>query len=50
MSRIDVRANQFNAVAVVDSETDAAIELEGSGVTSVVDENGKERDMQRLLE
>ena len=46
---IDARRNRFNAVAVVDSETDATIKLEGSGVTSVVDGNGGELDMKRFL-
>ena len=46
---IDVRDNHFNAIAVIDSKTDATIKLEGSGVTSVVDEGGEEVDMQRFL-
>ena len=46
---IDVRGNHFNAVAVVDSETHDPVDFEGSGVTSVVDENGKELDIQQFL-
>ena len=46
---ISARRNQFNAVAVVDSETRAPINLQESGVTSVVDENGREQDMHRFL-
>ena len=47
---INAQGNQFNAVAVIGSKTDAAIKLRGSGVTSVVDENGKEMDMNRFFE
>ena len=39
---INARGNNFNAVAVVYSEVYAHVNLQGSGVTSVVDENGKE--------
>ena len=46
---IDVRGNHFNAISVVDSKIHATIKLEGSGVASVVDENGGEQDMQRFL-
>ena len=46
---IDVRGNHFNAIAVVDSEIHVIIELKGSGVTSVVDENGEELDMEQFL-
>ena len=46
---MDMRNNHFSAVAVVDSETDATIQLQGSGVTSVVDENGKEIDSKPFL-
>ena len=49
MSTINAQGNQFNALAVVDSETDANILLRGSGVTSVVDENGEEQDMTRFM-
>ena len=49
MKRIDARGNPFDAVAVVESETLAWIMLHGSGVNSVVDENGKEVSMKRLL-
>ena len=47
---INVRKNFFNAIAVVDSQTRAQIQLDGSGVTSVVDENGKELDNKRFFE
>ena len=43
------QGNQFNAIAVVDSNLRAIIKLEGSGVTSVLDENGRERDMELFL-
>ena len=46
---INAQGNNFNAVAVVDSETCATIRLQGSGVTSVVDENGKAQDMKQFL-
>ena len=49
MKIIDARGNHFNAIAEVDSRTDAAISLEGSGVTSVVDEKGREEDMGQFL-
>ena len=42
MGFINVEANHFNAIAVVNSEVRAFINLEGSGVASVVDENGRE--------
>ena len=47
---IDVRKNFFHAVAVVDSQTRAQIQLDGSGVTSIVDENGNELDNKRFFE
>ena len=46
---IDVQGNHFNDIAVVDSKARTIIKLRGSGATSVVDENGKERDMRRFL-
>ena len=46
---INAQGNKFNAVAVVDSKVRARIKLFGSGVTSVVDENGKELDTKRFL-
>ena len=49
MQVIDVQGNHLNAIAVVDSRTDATIKLKGSGVTSVVGENGRELDMNRFL-
>ena len=49
MRMIELRENHFNASAVVDSKaTDVDIFLSGSGVTSVVDENGKKVDMKRF--
>ena len=50
MNLIDVRGNHFNAIAVIDSKTRASIKLDMSGVTSVVAENGKERNMKLFLE
>ena len=50
MRIVDLRGNQFNAIAMVDSKTNATIELRGSGVTSVVDENGREQNMKRFLQ
>ena len=47
---INARGNNFNTVAVVNAKTPSHIFLGGSGVTSVVDENGKERDSKRFLE
>ena len=49
MGFIDMRGNHFSAVAVVDPEAHALIMLRESGVTSVVDENGREQDMKRFL-
>ena len=49
MNMIDVRGNQFNTIAVVDSETHVSIKLKGSGVTSAVDGNGAELDMDQFL-
>ena len=46
---INARRNNFNVVAVVHSEAHAAIKLEVSGVTSVVDGNGREQNMNRFL-
>ena len=45
---INAEENHFNAVAVVGSNTDARVKLSGSGVTSVVDENGREQDINRF--
>ena len=50
MKSIDARVNYFNSVAVVDSKALATIKLRGSGVMSVVNENGKELDTKRFLE
>ena len=49
INTIDAGGNYFNAIAVVDSQSHAAIDLEESGVMSVVDENGRELDMQQFL-
>ena len=49
MKIIDLRRNRLNDIGVVDSQVHANIKLEESGVTSVVDENGKEVDMKRFL-
>ena len=46
---INAQQNNFNAVAVVHAETLSRIFLRGSGVTSVVDENGKELDMKQFV-
>ena len=46
---IDVQGNHFNSIAVIDSITYVSIKLEGSAVTSVVDENGRELNMNRFL-
>ena len=43
MEMIHLEENHFNTVAVVDSKTHATINLRGSGVSSVVDEDGNER-------
>ena len=37
---INARKKQFNAVAVVNPEMRSRVKIRGSGVTSVVDENG----------
>ena len=41
---INAEDNKFNAVAVIDSKSHAYIHLRGSGVTSVVDGNGRDLD------
>ena len=40
LALLNAKDNHFSAIAVVDSETEAFINLSGSGVTSVIDENG----------
>ena len=50
MTTIDVGRNRFNAAAMVDPKEGTFIKLRESGVTSVVDENGKEFDMKRFFE
>ena len=51
ISTISAGGNQFNAIAVVGTQAaEVFIRLQGSGVTSVVDENGHEQDMQLFLE
>ena len=47
---INAQSNKFGDVALVDSEVHADINLRGSGVTSIVDENGEKLDRKRLLE
>ena len=49
MYMIDLRRNQFSAIAMVHSKTHVTIDLKGSGVKSVVDENGKEQDIGRFM-
>ena len=49
MCCLNARRNNFDSVAVVDSKTRARIMLRGSGVSSVVDENGGEIYMKRFL-
>ena len=49
ITTINAQGNQFNALAVVASETGATILLRGSGVTSVVDEHGKKQDLKRFF-
>ena len=49
ITTIDVRGNRFNAIAVIESQTRAQIQLGGSGVKSVVDENGKKLDSKRFF-
>ena len=46
---INAQRNNFNPVAVVYSKTRARIFLRGSGVTSVVDEDGREQDTKWFL-
>ena len=41
--------NNFNAIALVDSKSHVFIKLRGSGVTAVVDKNGKEVNIKRFL-
>ena len=43
------RGNNFNSVAVVESKPRATIKLHGSGVTSVVDENGIKQNTERFM-
>ena len=47
---MNAQENQLNSIAVVHSKPHATIKLRGSGVTSVVDENGREQDMKRFPE
>ena len=49
MTTEDVRGNHFNATALVELKTHVTINFKGSGVKSVVDENGTELDMNQLL-
>ena len=50
MENIDARVNHFSAVGTIDSKQNAIINLQGSGVTSVVDENGRAQDIKPFLE
>ena len=47
---IGLQRNTFNDIAVVESKSHVMINLKGSGVISVVDESGREMDMQRFLQ
>ena len=49
MNTIDVRGNFFNAIAVVETGVHVSIKLKRSGVTSVVEENGRELNMNLFL-
>ena len=49
MRVLNAQGNQFNAIAVIDSRAVSHILLSGSGVTSVVDENGNEVDSKRFF-
>ena len=49
ISSLNASQNQFNAVAVLEAGIWIRIDLRESGVTSVVDENGREQDMKRFL-
>ena len=46
----NVRGNNFNAIAVVGSKARANIKLQGSAVSSVVDENAYKRDSKQFFE
>ena len=46
---INAQQNLFNDIAVVDSKVRAIIKLRGSGVTSVVDENGVKQIVKRFM-
>ena len=50
MEVVDVRGNNFNAIAVVGSKARANIKLQGSAVSSVVDENAYKRDSKQFFE
>ena len=49
MKMIDLQQNHFHAIAVVNSKTRAIINLRGSGVSSVVDEDENEQNTKRVL-
>ena len=49
MRSINAEDNNFNAVAVVYSTVNVTIKLRGSGVASVVDENGKKRNSKQFF-
>ena len=44
LDKIEAQDNQFNAFAVVDPKTKAQVCFIGSGVSSVADENGNEKE------
>ena len=46
---INAERNNFSAVAVIERKAHVRITLRGSGVTSVVDVNGRKRNMNRFL-
>ena len=50
MRCMNVRGNNFHAVAVVASEARGHIMLRGSGVTSVMDEKGRKLESKRFFE
>ena len=50
ISSVKAGGNKSNAVAEVDSKTHATVKFKGSDVTSAVDENWTEQNMQRFLQ
>ena len=43
MSGLNASGNAFSAIAVVEADAKPFIDLQGSGVTSIIDENGREK-------